>query len=202
MAQSRQDLRRGIEALAYQQAGYFSASQALANGYTYQAQKYHADAGNWVRVDRGLFRLPQWPSEPDDQFVLWTLWSDNRGVVSHDSALRHHGLSDIDPDRVHLSVPPGFGARDPMVVTHVSDLPESDCVPQRGWRVTTPLRTLADISESVLSQELVDAGVAGALAKGLVTRRAVLRRSAELADRGALRLERALASAVESHGDE
>ena len=54
----------------------------------------------------------------------------------------------------------------------------------------------------MLSQELVDAGVAGALAKGLVTRRAVLRRSAELADRGALRLERALASAVESHGDE
>jgi predicted transcriptional regulator of viral defense system len=202
MARSRQDLRRGIEALAYQQAGYFSAAQALANGYTYQAQKYHADSGNWVRVDRGLFRLPHWPSEPDDQYVLWTLWSDNRGVVSHDSALRHHGLSDIDPDRVHLSVPPGFGARDPMVVTHVNDLPDIDVVPQRGWRVTTPLRTLADVSASMLSQELVDAAVAGALATGLVTRRAVLRRSAELADRGALRLERALSSALEPHGDE
>jgi predicted transcriptional regulator of viral defense system len=202
MVRSRQDLRRGIEALAYQQAGYFSAAQALAKGYTYQAQKYHADSGNWVRVDRGLFRLPHWPSEPDDQYVLWTLWSDNRGVVSHDSALRHHGLSDIDPDRVHLSVPPGFGARDPMVVTHVNDLPDIDVVPRRGWRVTTPLRTLADVSASTLSQELVDAAVAGALATGLVTRRAVLRRSAELADRGALRLERALSSALEPHGDE
>lgn len=202
MVRSRRDLRRGIEALAYQQAGYFSASQALANGYSYQAQKYHADSGNWVRVDRGLFRLPQWPSEADDQYVLWTLWSDNRGVVSHDSALRHHRLSDIDPDRVHLSVPPGFGARDPMVVTHVSELPDSDIEPQRGWRVTTPLRTLADISDSALSQELVDAAVAEALARGLVTRRAVLRRSAMIADRGALRLERALAAALESHGDD
>lgn len=202
MVRSRRDLRRGIEALAYQQAGYFSASQALANGYSYQAQKYHADSGNWVRVDRGLFRLPQWPSEADDQYVLWTLWSDNRGVVSHDSALRHHRLSDIDPDRVHLSVPPGFGARDPMVVTHVSELPDSDIEPQRGWRVTTPLRTLADVSDSTLSQEFVDAAVAEALARGLVTRRAVLRRSAMIADRAALRLERALAAALESHGDD
>jgi predicted transcriptional regulator of viral defense system len=201
VTRSRQDLRRLLEALAFSQAGYFTAAQALEAGYTYQAQKYHADSGNWVRVDRGLFRLPSWPSAPDDEYVLWTLWSRGLGVISHDTALSVHGLSDIDPPKVHVTVPPGFKAKDPLVVTHTEDLPEHDIEQRRAWRVTTPLRTLADVGGSDLSQEHVNQAVREALERGLTTKRSILRRGATISDRAALRLERALAAATEQDGD-
>lgn len=195
MPSPRQDLRRALHAVAFQQAGYFTAAQALEAGYSYQAQKYHADAGNWVRIDRGIFRLPEWPADPDDVFVRWTLWSDGRGVVSHDSALAIHGLSDVDPVQVHLTVPTGFGAVDEMVALHVGEVGTDEREARRGWAVTTPLRTLVDAAVSDASQEQVDRSMADALRLGLTTRRRVLRAASDAPDRAALRLERALAKA-------
>jgi len=192
MPKPRQDLRRALHAVAFQQAGYFTASQALEVGYSYQAQKYHVDAGNWLRIDRGIFRLPEWPSDPEDTFVRWTLWSDGRGVISHDSALAVHGLSDVDPIKVHLTVPPGFGASDELAQLHVADLDQNEREQRRGWAVTTPLRTLADVAATDTSQEQVDRAVADALRLGLVTRRRLLHTTADLAPQAALRLERAL----------
>ena len=191
----RLDLRHAIHSVAFQQAGYFTAAQALEAGYSYQAQKYHADAGNWARVDRGIFRLPEWPAEPDDVFVHWTLWSDRRGVVSHDSALAVHGLSDVDPVRVHLTVPYGFGAVDEMVQLHVGEVAEDEREARQGWSVTSPLRTLVDTASSDASQEQVDRAMADALRLGMITRRRVLRGALAATDRAALRLERALAKA-------
>lgn len=134
----RQDLRRALQAIAFTQAGYFTAAQARDVGYSYQAQKHHADSGNWLRVDRGLFRLPDWPTGEDDTWVRWTLWSRGRGVVSYDSALRVHGLSDVEPALVHLTVPPGFRAVDDLVVLHRGDVPTEDRDERLGWSVTTP----------------------------------------------------------------
>lgn len=201
MTRSRQDLRRQLDATAFGQAGYFTAAQARDAGYSYQAQKYHVDTGNWLRVDRGVFRLPHWPADPDDQYVLWTVWSRGLGTVSHESALRIHGLSDVDPAVIHLTVPMTFHAADPMVVTHRAELPDSDIEQRRGWRVTTPLRTLADASAGDLSQEHLTSAVADALEQGMVTRRLLLHRSAELNERPALRLERALSATMEHRGD-
>lgn len=93
VAGSSRDLRRHLHEMAFGQAGYFTAAQAVSIGYTYQAQKYHVDRGNWMRVDRGLFRLSGWPSDPDDSYARWTVWSGGRGVVSHTSALAVHDLS-------------------------------------------------------------------------------------------------------------
>ena len=188
----RQDLRRALQAIAFTQAGYFTAAQARDVGYSYQAQKHHADSGNWLRVDRGLFRLPDWPTGEDDTWVRWTLWSRGRGVVSYDSALRVHGLSDVEPALVHLTVPPGFRAVDDLVVLHRGDVPTEDRDERLGWSVTTPLRTLVDVAAGDLSQEAIDAAVTDAVERGLTTRRQLLRRCADEPERRALRLERAL----------
>lgn len=188
----RQDLRQRLNALAFAQAGYFTAAQAKGVGYTYQAQKYHADHGNWVRVDRGLFRLPGWPSTPADTFARWTVWSDGQGVISHESALSVHDLSDANPALVHLTVPGDFRAeRDGVVLTH-AELPDRDIEDRGSWRVTSLERTLLDVAAGDLSQETVDSAVSEAIERGRVTRRRLLRRSADAPARTALRLERAL----------
>jgi predicted transcriptional regulator of viral defense system len=178
------------------QSGYFTAGQALGVGYSYQAQKHHVDHGNWTRVDRGLFRLPGWPVRPDDTFVLWTLWSRDRAVVSHESALTVHDLGDANPSLVHLTVPPGFRARHPAVRLHLAALPAMDAEDREGYRVTTAERTLLDVAGGDTSQEQLDVALSEALAEGLVSPRRLRHRSDEFGDRAALRLERALALAA------
>lgn len=181
---------------AFDQAGYFTSAQALEVGYSYQAQKYHADRGNWVRVDRGLYRIPYWPSSRDDSFIRWSLWSGSRAVVSHQSAAAVHELSDLDPARVHLTVGPGFHRRDAAIVLHVADLTDSDVERRGTWSVTTPVRTLLDIADDdTTAQEHVEQAVVDALRLGKTSRRILLRAADGADDRAALRLERAITGA-------
>lgn len=192
----RRDALRALQALAYRQAGYFTAAQALSIGFSYQVQKYHVDCGNWLRVERGIFRLRDWPAEVEDSYVLWTLWSRGRGVISHTSALAVHDLGSLDPGVVTMTVPVGFGARTPAVQTFAGDLADDDIEARRGFRVTTPLRTLLDAA-ATQRQEAVDEAVAEALSRGIVTQRALRARSDACGDRAALRIERALTEAVQ-----
>jgi hypothetical protein len=174
------------------QAGYFSASQARSVGYSYQAQKYHADRGSWTRVDRGLFRLPGWPARKDDLYVLWRLWSQDRGVVSHQSALHIYGLTISPPELVHLTVPPGFRAVDPSVVLHMALLPSIDVEDRGSFRATTVERSLLDVAASA-GQEELDSVLSQALERRLISPARLTAMSEQFSDRAALRIERALA---------
>jgi predicted transcriptional regulator of viral defense system len=186
------DLRRAINAIALRQAGYFTAFQARAVGYSYQAQKYHVDRGSWTRIERGLFRLPDWPAREDDGYVLWRLWSHARAVVSHQSALDVHNLGNAKAARVHLSVPPGFRAAHPSVVLHQAFLAPADVEDREGYQVTTVERTLLDLAATDIRQEQYDVAVSEALERGLISPGRLRARSDEFGNRAALRAERAL----------
>ena len=166
-------------------------------GYSYQAQKHHVDAGNWLRIDRGMFRLPEWPATAEDAYVRWGLWSKGRGVLSHDSALAVHRLSDVNPQRVHLTVGSDFHARDDAVLLHVADLTEDEVESRGAWSVTTVERTVLDVAGD-LSQDQLDEIVRDALEDGRLTRRRVLGMIDRADDRAALRLERAINAAEPS----
>ncbi len=193
MADQRRDTLQGLLALAYRQSGYFTASQAVTHGFSYQAQKYHVDRGSWLRVERGIFRLRDWPASLDDAYVLWTLWSRQRGVISHATALAVHDLGVLDPGTITLTVPAGFRATTPAVRTVVAQLADTDVEQHAGFRVTTPLRTILDVA-STQTQEVVDEVVAEALHRGMTTERMLRSRVDSASDRAALRIERALAA--------
>jgi predicted transcriptional regulator of viral defense system len=178
------------------QAGYFTAQQAHAAGYSYQAQKYHVDHGNWTRVDRGLFRLPDWPETENDQYVRWWLWSAHRAVVSHESALALHDLGDVNPHLVHLTVSPNFRARNPAVVIHRAILPPDDIEDRGEFTVTTAVRTLLDIASGDVSQEQLDTAMVDALDRGLTSARRLRERADDHGERAALRIERAIGAAT------
>lgn len=165
--------------IAEQQAGYFTAAQALEAGYSYASQSYHHKAGNWVRDGWGIYRLARYPETHNDDVIHLMLWSRDRaggaqGVLSHDSALHAYGLSDVLPSKHHLTVPKGFRKRTPPgVVLHKEELPPEDVEDRDGYRITTPLRTLLDAARSSLSPEHVEIAARQALEKGLVRRRAL-----------------------------
>ncbi len=182
-----------MAALAAEQSGYFTASQALSVGYSYQAQKFHRDRGNWLRVDRGLFRLPEWPVGEYDNLVRWSLWSRGRAVVSCDTALTVHTLGDANPAVVHLTVPANFRSRTPAGVRlHRTALSDGDIWRYEGFRLTTPLRTLLDVAAGTLDLDQFTDAVHLACERTPGTRNDLMSRAEELGPRAALRIERAL----------
>lgn len=194
MVDRRRDLRRRLYSLAASQGGYFTAAQAKEVGYSYQAQAYHVTAGNWRRVDRGLYRLTEWVPDLNDSLARWTLWSKGLGVVSHESALAVHGVGEFESPRVHLTVQRRLALRDDAVVLHVAELSPSDVEERTGFRVTTPARTIVDIAGRAPDERQLARAIDDAERLGLLTLR-VLRSRAELVDpRAALYIERAIAS--------
>jgi len=168
---------RRLLAVAQRQGGYVTARQARKAGFGYSHLAYHVAAGNLERAGHGLYRLPEVPRSAQDQLVRLVLWSRGRddrpqAVVSHDTALSLHELSDALPTRVHLSVPSGFRKRAPRgCVLHTARLCDEDSEPWEGLRLTTPLRTLTDLAdEGRFGREQLGRAVEDALARGLVRR--------------------------------
>jgi predicted transcriptional regulator of viral defense system len=174
------DTRRALLAIAANQGGYFTAQQALTVGYAYPDQTYHAAQGNWERVARGVYRLRDYPPAQRDDLIILSLLSHDRSgepqaVVSHETALALHDLSDANPARIHLTVPPGFRRQLPSgIVIHRGNVPSKDWEERDGYRVTTPLRTLTDIAASSASWPYLGPAVRDALRRGLVSRRQLL----------------------------
>lgn len=188
----RRDLRRRLYALAASQGGYFTAAQARDQGYSYQAQHYHARVGNWLRVDRALYRLPEWPVEQHDELVRWTLWSGGRAVVSHATALAVHQLGEFESGQVHLTVPQDFGKHDDALVLHRAEVPNQDIAEGAGFRLTTPLRSLIDVAGTGPDEDQLGRAIAEALKRGVLTAKRLRQRAEEVDARSALYVERAL----------
>ncbi|MGH3438896.1 MAG: type IV toxin-antitoxin system AbiEi family antitoxin domain-containing protein [Sciscionella sp.] len=195
MPTDRRDLRRQLFELAAQQGGYFTAAQAKSLGYSHQAQAYHVGAGNWWRVDRGLFRLVEWVPGVHDELARWTLWSRGRAIVSHESAMAVYGIGEFESRYVHLTVPPGFTMRNEAVALHHVELPPDDVVARSGYRVTTPLRTLIDIAANAADEDQLARAIADARRGGLVTTRRLRSHAETLDPRAALYIERAIQQA-------
>lgn len=177
MARSNREVARALFSRAMDQGGYFTAKQAKELGYDYTHLGYHLAAGNFERVEHGLYRLPTIPPGEHDELVRLTLWSRNQGdepqaVVSHESALVLHELSELLPDAIHLTVPPRFRKQAPRgCVLHRVRLAAEESAEWQGFRVTVPLRTLLDVAASRTSQEQLEKAVADALSRGLVRRK-------------------------------
>lgn len=192
MPTDRRDLRRRLFSLAAEQGGSFTAAQAKQIGYSYQAQAHHVGAGNWLRLDRGIFRLAEWVPELHDDLARWTLWSRGRGVVSHETALEVYSIGEFESSRVQLTVPPGFRMRDGAVALHYSALPDADVVQRTGFRVTSPVRSIIDVASSSPDQDQLDRLIDEALHRGLVSVRSLRARSEMVDPLASLYVERAL----------
>ncbi len=181
--------------IADRQAGYFTAKQAREAGYNYRLQHYHREKGHWLLVGHGLFRLSRYPEGENEDLVRLSLWSRNRdgepqAVASHETALRLHGLSDLMPGKVHLSVPKGFRKLPPKgVILHKSDLSDREVEAWNGFKVTTPLRTILDMVKSrETSPEHLESAVREAVARGLVRRKLLREELSRLEDDGRRRV--------------
>lgn len=156
------------------QQGYFTAQQAVRAGFSYRMHSHYKQSGQWLEIDRGVFRLAQFPNSPDEDYVRWSLWSRDRkgepqAVFSHDSALAIHGLSDIMPSKIHFTVPSGFRKKIPKgCVVHKGKVSPDEKEQREGFFVTTPLRTIIDSADSSISMDYLQQAIKEACDKGML----------------------------------
>ncbi len=159
--------------IASAQEGIFTTSQATEAGYSSQLLDYHIRAKRVVRIRRGIYRLVHFPTGEHEELVVAWLWTEHMGIVSHQTALSLHGLSDILPAQIHLTLPSEWRRRrfriPKGIVLHYSDVPDDE----RSWfgsvPITKPDRTLNDCALAGLSPELLQQATRQALGRGLVS---------------------------------
>lgn len=178
MKTSAQKKQTNLFEIAKNQLGYFTSKQAESVGYLPTNSTYHVQSGNWIKEGRGIYRLRNFPQSNDAHYAFLSLWSRNRndipqGIFSHETALSLFEISDLNPTKVHMTVPKSFrrSAKTPKgVELHFNDLKEHHIETKHGYRVTKPIKTIVDLfTENSVSSEHIETAFQDGINHGLIT---------------------------------
>lgn len=163
---------RALYAIAEDQMGYVTTAQATSIGVQPMTLVMMTRRGTLERVSRGVYRLVHFPAQPLAQYMQATLWPyDRAGVLSHETALALHELSDIDPPKVHITVPAAFRIQRAVpayLVVHHADLPHTDVTQLERMPITTPERTIRDGIAANLGPAIIRQAIEDGRRKGLL----------------------------------
>ena len=172
-----QDSQRLLFEIAESQQGFFTSKQAINCGFSSKNHQYFVKKGKWINEGWGIYRLANYPVTERPDLMKWYLWSRNKNdipqaVFSHETALMLYDLSDVMPDKIHMTVPKKFRKfnKIPKILKiYKMDLSDSDIRIYLSIKVTTVIRTIIDIiEENVISKELIYQAIEEALSKGLI----------------------------------
>ena len=158
--------------LALVQEGHFSTAQAANAGYSPQLLDKHLRAGRIWRVRRGVYRIVHFPpGEHEDLVVMW-LWSGRVAVFSHETALTLHQLSDLLPNKVHMTVPEAWKRRrlrvPDRVILAYGEVSSDDVTWVGPVPVTRPARTILDCAAASVPPDFIRQAIDEAKHRGLI----------------------------------
>jgi len=163
--------------IAEEHDGLFTSKEARSLGIQDSVLVRLAQRGRLERVSRGVYRIAHYPADKFAQYreaVLWAQASHHGPesiALSHETALLFYGISDLNPARVHLTVPKSarFRRECPAWVTiHRADLTEREIVLHEGIPVTTISRSISDVLWTTHRTEVARQAIAEALHDGLL----------------------------------
>jgi predicted transcriptional regulator of viral defense system len=174
-----------------EQYGYVSVLNANELGIPVVELGKLSARGKLTRVWQGVYRFPEWPLSANDHLMEAVLWTrDPSAALSHDTALDVYELSNINPAKVHVTIPKRAKQlrrkeSPPALIVHYEDLiPE-----QVGWWELIPTVTVAtaidQCIETNVRTDLVTQAINTARAQGRIDEATAERQRHEL--RGELR---------------
>lgn len=156
----------------FEVGAYLTVEQAREAGVRSKALHAMARRGTLQHVSSGLYRISAIAPSPRAELMEASLWPRGvRGVISHDSALALHGISDVNPARIHITVPRRHRIlrRVPsLYVVHRDDLGPREVQHVGGIPITSPERTIRDCHVAQLGAALVRQAVEDGLRLGLL----------------------------------
>lgn len=94
-----------LREIAMDQHGFVTTAQAIEDGLSHAELSTMVVRGRIERASYGVYRIPQVPETEFDEYQLAVLWTGApEACLSHDTALDAWGVTDINPDRIHVSV--------------------------------------------------------------------------------------------------
>lgn len=170
--------KRKLFELISSQGGYFTARQALKIGYSYRSQKYNLEVGEWIKVGYSSYKLSNYPISEYSELIELCFWSRDKNdepqaIISHQSALSVHKLGEVISAKVCFTVPKTFRKKIPKnYICYKSTLEKDEIEDKEGFRVTTPIKTIIDVSERIDLEQL-EKVVLDAYQKGFINQHVI-----------------------------
>ena len=137
-----------LREIALDQHGFVTTAQAVADGVAKTELPRLASRGRVERVGQGIYRIPQVPATPYDNWAMAVLWTGApETCLSHETALAAWGVSDVNPDRIHLTIGKGRRLRrsgGERYVLHRRDLAPESRTSWEGIPITDLPTTIED----------------------------------------------------------
>jgi len=157
--------------IALDQHGYVTTQDAEEHGVNPHRLIEMARRGSVERVAHGVYRMPVVAPNGLEQLMEATLWPRRRGVLSHETALDLHDLCDVNPAKIHITVPAAYRLSrsvPPVYVVHRRDLGADEVTQHEGISVVTPLRAILDGIETHLRGDLLHQAIETARRRGVI----------------------------------
>lgn len=134
-----------------------------------------ARRGALERRATAVYRLPLTPPGPMDAYMEAVLWPQGvRGVLSHETALDLYELGDVNPAKIHVTLPPGHRIRravPPLYRFHHEALTPGDVALLEGIPIVTPARAIRQAAAEHLGDALLGQAIDEGERNGRLTRR-------------------------------
>jgi predicted transcriptional regulator of viral defense system len=161
--------------LASDQYGFVSQQDARAAGVQPMTLIRMAERGTLERRGHGLYRLHYFPVSPLDSYMEATLWPRGvRGVLSHETALALYELSDVNPSKIHLTVPRSHRIRREIPALyriHHENLADADMTFYEGIPIVTPAHAIRQSHAAHLGPALIGQAIDHGVSNGRLTRK-------------------------------
>ncbi len=132
--------------------GYVTTRDASQAGIDPAQLKLLARRGRLERAAHGVYRVLALPRTERDEFALAVAWSTRKGIISHESALVLHEMSDVNPARIHMTIPvetyPRAKGSDLYTLHRTFNIDPAEITEVESIPVTTATRTIRDCIET------------------------------------------------------
>jgi predicted transcriptional regulator of viral defense system len=167
-----------LHGLAEEHDGLLLSKDARALGIRDSVLVRLAQRGRLERVSRGVYRIAHYPADRLAQYREAVLWAqaNHHGpehiALSHETALLIYGISDLNPSRVHLTVPMSARLRrkrPAWITIHRADLTDQEIAQHEGIPVTTVERSILDVQSTGQRTDVARQAINDALREGLLS---------------------------------
>lgn len=159
--------------IAVEHHGYVTTRDARDMGVDPVQLRLLTARGRLERAGRAVYRVPVLPRSEHDDLAAAVAWTLGRGVISHESALALHVLADVNPSRIHLTVPRDNHPRaagGQLYRLHRRSLQAADITSVDGIPVTAVVRTINDCLNTGTDLYQLRAAIDRAEAEGTLRR--------------------------------
>lgn len=160
--------------IAMDQHGFVTTDDARALGIAAYNLRFLAQRGTLRREAHGVYRFERFPASNADDYMQAVLWTGQpAAALSHETALDLLELADVNPDRVHVTVPVGARVRrrgGERIAVHEENLRAEAVGWWQGIRCVSELKAISQVIDAGATQvHLVRQAVEAARARGAIT---------------------------------